>query len=117
MRIHPRTTHTLTLGAALASAMLATGCSSVSNALSGDKIDYRSSGAQSVRLDVPPEAEFIFSRSEITNRSAAANASGRSVMGTLTSVSPDGSMRNSSFRSPSATVRVPQFPITSLSSP
>lgn len=51
----PRTTHVLTLGAALASAMLATGCSSVSNALSGDKIDYRSSGAQSVRLDVPPD--------------------------------------------------------------
>lgn len=55
MRITPRTTHALTLGAALASAMLATGCSSVSSALSGDKIDYRSSGAQSVRLDVPPD--------------------------------------------------------------
>ncbi len=55
MRITPRTTHVLTLGAALASAMLATGCSSVSSALSGDKIDYRSSGAQSVRLDVPPD--------------------------------------------------------------
>lgn len=55
MRTTPRTTHALTLGAALASAMLASGCSSVSNALSGDKIDYRSSGAQSVRLDVPPD--------------------------------------------------------------
>lgn len=55
MRITPRTPHVLTLGAALASAMLATGCSSVSSALSGDKIDYRSSGSQSVRLDVPPD--------------------------------------------------------------
>lgn len=55
MRITPRTTHVLTLGAALASAMLSTGCSSISSALSGDKIDYRSSGAQSVRLDVPPD--------------------------------------------------------------
>lgn len=55
MRITHRTPHVLTLGAALASAMLATGCSSVSSALSGDKIDYRSSGSQSVRLDVPPD--------------------------------------------------------------
>ncbi|MCH8178385.1 MAG: outer membrane protein assembly factor BamC [Proteobacteria bacterium] len=55
MRITPRPSHALTLGAALASALLATGCSSVSNALSGDKIDYRSSGSQSVRLDVPPD--------------------------------------------------------------
>lgn len=55
MRITSRTPHVLTLGAALASAMLATGCSSVSSALSGDKIDYRSSGSQSVRLDVPPD--------------------------------------------------------------
>lgn len=55
MRITSRTPHALTLGAALASALLATGCSSVSNALSGDKIDYRTSGAQSVRLDVPPD--------------------------------------------------------------
>jgi len=55
MRITHRTPHVLTLGAALASAMLATGCSSISNALSGDKIDYRTSGAQSVRLDVPPD--------------------------------------------------------------
>ncbi len=55
MRITPRTPYALTLGAAVASAMLATGCSSVSNALSGDKIDYRSSGSQSVRLDLPPD--------------------------------------------------------------
>lgn len=55
MRITSRTPHALTLGAALASTLLASGCSSVSSALSGDKIDYRSSGSQSVRLDVPPD--------------------------------------------------------------
>jgi outer membrane protein assembly factor BamC len=55
MLITSRTPYALTLGAALASAVLSTGCSSVSSALSGDKIDYRSSGSQSVRLDVPPD--------------------------------------------------------------
>lgn len=41
--------------AALASALATSGCSSVGDALSGDKVDYRTSGTQSVKLDVPPD--------------------------------------------------------------
>lgn len=36
-------------------ALLASGCSSVSSLVSGDKIDYRSSGAKTVSLEVPPD--------------------------------------------------------------
>jgi outer membrane protein assembly factor BamC len=55
MSIKQRHQTTLVLCAALASALASTGCSSVSDALSGDKVDYRSSGKQSVKLDVPPD--------------------------------------------------------------
>ncbi|MDO9237572.1 MAG: outer membrane protein assembly factor BamC [Aquabacterium sp.] len=41
--------------AALASALATSGCSSVGDTLSGDKVDYRTSGTQSVKLDVPPD--------------------------------------------------------------
>lgn len=43
------------LSLALIGALSATGCSSVSNVLSGDKVDYRSSGVKTVNLDVPPD--------------------------------------------------------------
>lgn len=39
---------------ALAAATLA-GCSSINDTLQGDKVDYRSSGAKTVSLDVPPD--------------------------------------------------------------
>lgn len=39
---------------ALAAALLA-GCSSINEKLQGDKVDYRSSGAKTVSLDVPPD--------------------------------------------------------------
>jgi outer membrane protein assembly factor BamC len=55
MSIKTRHQTTLALSAALASTLITSGCSSIGNALSGDKVDYRSSGAQSVKLDVPPD--------------------------------------------------------------
>ncbi len=43
------------VSAACALALLGAGCSSVSSALSGDKVDYRTSGAKTVSLEVPPD--------------------------------------------------------------
>jgi outer membrane protein assembly factor BamC len=43
------------LAAALCVTWMSTGCSSVGDALSGDKVDYRNTGAQTVKLDVPPD--------------------------------------------------------------
>lgn len=48
------TRQTLVASACVLSA-LATGCSTVSNALSNDKVDYRSTGAKTVNLEVPPD--------------------------------------------------------------
>jgi outer membrane protein assembly factor BamC len=46
----------LILGAAVASVLaLSAGCSTISDTLAGEKVDYRSSGKQTVRLDVPPD--------------------------------------------------------------
>lgn len=43
------------LSAAVAASLFASGCSSINNTLAGDKVDYRTSGSQSVKLDVPPD--------------------------------------------------------------
>ncbi len=43
------------LAAALCVTWVSTGCSSVGDALSGDKVDYRNTGSQTVKLDVPPD--------------------------------------------------------------
>lgn len=43
------------LAASLCIAGLTAGCSSVGDALSGDKVDYRNTGAKTVKLDVPPD--------------------------------------------------------------
>ena len=50
MPITPRQQTAIALGCALTATLLASGCSSMSNALSGDKIDYRTSGAQTLSL-------------------------------------------------------------------
>ena len=55
MSIQTRHQTQIALCAALACTVLSSGCSSVGNALSGDKVDYRTSGAQTVKLDVPPD--------------------------------------------------------------
>ncbi|MDE2400486.1 MAG: outer membrane protein assembly factor BamC [Burkholderiales bacterium] len=43
------------LSLALVCVLTASGCSSISNTLAGDKVDYRNSGVQSVNLAVPPD--------------------------------------------------------------
>jgi len=40
---------------ALAGALAASGCSSINDTLSGDKVDYRDGGSKTVKLDVPPD--------------------------------------------------------------
>jgi outer membrane protein assembly factor BamC len=39
----------------LAAVLALSGCSAVSDVISGEKVDYRTSGAQTVKLDVPPD--------------------------------------------------------------
>jgi outer membrane protein assembly factor BamC len=51
------------LSLALIGALTASGCSSVSNALSGDKVDYRTSGVKTVNLDVPPDLSQLSGQS------------------------------------------------------
>ena len=66
MPITSRQQTAIALGCALSVTLLGSGCSSLSNALSGDKIDYRSSGSQSVRLDVPPDLSQLPGQSRFT---------------------------------------------------
>lgn len=55
MPITPRHQTTIVAGAALACVLLTSGCSSISDTLVGEKVDYRTTGTQSVKLDVPPD--------------------------------------------------------------
>lgn len=66
MPITSRQQTAIALGCALSVTLLGSGCSSLSNALSGDKIDYRSSGSQSVRLDVPPDLSQLSGQSRLS---------------------------------------------------
>jgi len=66
MPITSRQQTAIALGCALSVTLLGSGCSSMSNALSGDKIDYRSSGSQTVRLDVPPDLSQLSGQSRFT---------------------------------------------------
>ncbi len=50
-----QTVKTVGTASILAATMLLTGCSSVSDLLAGDKIDYKSSGKAGPSLDVPPD--------------------------------------------------------------
>lgn len=63
MPITSRQQTAIALGCALSVTLLGSGCTSLSNALSGDKIDYRSSGSQTVRLDVPPDLSQLSGQS------------------------------------------------------
>lgn len=51
------------LSLALLGALSTTGCSSVNNVLAGDKVDYRTSGAKTVNLDVPPDLSQLSGQS------------------------------------------------------
>jgi outer membrane protein assembly factor BamC len=71
MSIKQRHQTTLVLSAALASTLATTGCSSLSDSLSGDKIDYRTSGSQTVKLDVPPDLSQLSGQSRFGQNSPA----------------------------------------------
>lgn len=51
------------LSLALLGALSTTGCSSVNNVLAGDKVDYRTTGAKTVNLDVPPDLSQLSGQS------------------------------------------------------
>ncbi|MEY4763551.1 MAG: hypothetical protein RI907_224 [Pseudomonadota bacterium] len=55
MRFSNRRPAVSALASALCLAGLTAGCSSLGDGLSGDKVDYRQSGAKVVKLDVPPD--------------------------------------------------------------
>jgi outer membrane protein assembly factor BamC len=71
MPIKQRHQTSLVLSAALASTLAATGCSSLNEALSGDKIDYRTSGTQTVKLDVPPDLSQLSGQTRFGQAPAA----------------------------------------------
>lgn len=50
-----RNLHPTRLAALMATAAVLAGCSSVSDTLQGDKVDYRSGGSKTVSLDIPPD--------------------------------------------------------------
>src|SRR5690606_18840802 len=88
----PRQSTPLVLGATLASLLLVSGCSTISDTLGGDKVDYRTSGAKTVRLDVPPDLSQLpgqvrynqlpsssISASTLTRAEAATNSGQTSV--------------------------------------
>jgi outer membrane protein assembly factor BamC len=54
------------IASACALTLLASGCSSISNLVSGDKIDYRSSGSKSVNLEVPPDLSQLTGQGRFT---------------------------------------------------
>ena len=55
MTLHKRTSAHLFAFTLVASALLLTGCSTVSGLMQGDKVDYKSSGKAGPSLDVPPD--------------------------------------------------------------
>src|SRR5690606_23894776 len=65
------------LSLALVGALSTTGCSSVNNLLGGDKVDYRTSGTQTVDLAVPPDLTQLSgqSRYNLQEPGAAVSAS------------------------------------------
>lgn len=84
MSIKQRHQTTLALSAALACTLLSSGCTSVGNVLSGDKVDYRTSGSQSVKLDVPPDLSQLPGQTrygQVSSGSVSANSLGRETSG------------------------------------
>ena len=55
-----------TLSLALAGALASTGCSSVGDVLSGDKVDYRTGGVKTVNLAVPPDLSQLSGQARYT---------------------------------------------------
>lgn len=67
------------LSLALIGALSTTGCSSVSNVLAGDKVDYRSSGVKTVNLDVPPDLTQLSGQSRYGQQTQPSTVSATSM--------------------------------------
>ena len=67
--------HRLAMPALLVLALATTGCSSLSDFLSGDKVDYRSGAAKSKPLDVPPDLTQLSRDARALQSGAAVSAS------------------------------------------
>jgi outer membrane protein assembly factor BamC len=88
----------LALGATVAGALaLTSGCSTISDTLAGEKLDYRTSGKQTVRLDVPPDLSQLPGQQrygQVQTASVSANslvkqdANGDDASSTVKAVSP-----------------------------
>lgn len=76
------------LSLALIGAVATSGCSSVNNALSGDKVDYRSSGVKTVNLDVPPDLTQLSGQSRY-GQASTVTASGMAAAGAPTAPAAD----------------------------
>ena len=50
-----RTLRPVAIASSVAVLTLSSGCTTISNFLSGDKVDYKASGSQSAKLEVPPD--------------------------------------------------------------
>lgn len=75
----PRQSTPLVLGATLASLLMVSGCSTISDTLSGDKVDYRTSGAKTVRLDVPPDLSQLPGQTRFTQLQSSPSISASSL--------------------------------------
>ncbi len=83
------------LGSVAAAAMLTSGCSSISDTLSGGKVDYRTSGAQTVKLDVPPDLTQLPGQSrfgQVPADSVSANELAREAARRDPSANPGGAV-------------------------
>lgn len=67
------------LSLTLIGALSATGCSSISNTLAGDKVDYRTSGVKTVNLDVPPDLNQLSGQSRYGQQSQPSTVSASSM--------------------------------------
>ena len=69
----------LAVPAVLALALATTGCSSLSNFLSGDKVDYRSGAAQTKPLEVPPDLTQLSRDRRVSQAQAGGTVSASSL--------------------------------------
>ena len=74
MTLKNNTRLTLSTAALLGTALVLSGCSSVSGLLQGDKIDYKSSGKAGPSLDVPPDLTQLSRETRYVVPGAAASA-------------------------------------------
>jgi len=79
MTLHQRTSSHLFAFTLVAAGLVLTGCSTVSDLLQGDKIDYKSSGKAGPSLDVPPDLNQLSRDTRYVVPGAAVSASAYQV--------------------------------------